>query len=386
MKFGAIIAAAGSSSRMGNNRAKVLEMLSGKTCIRWIYEEFDKSEYIDAVTVVCREEDRELLEKETCGLSVKFYFTHGGNTRQKSVENGLKAMPECSYVVIQDGARPLTTKSLIDRVCADALKHGASAPAVPAKDTYKLADSQGFILDTPDRSSLMAVQTPQVFAYDMYVKALQSSEGGEVTDDCRIVENYGHPVHLVLGDYKNIKLTTPEDICIAKAFLAERKEMKNMLRIGQGYDVHILAENRKLILCGVEIPYEKGLLGHSDADAAVHALCDAILGAAALGDIGKWFPDTDDEFLGADSMELLRQVLGKVQERGYVLCNADITIAAQRPRLAPYIDEMRKKTAAACGADIGQISIKATTEEGLGVSGEGKGISAYAVCLLQKSE
>ena len=156
------------------------------------------------------------------------------------------------------------------------------------------------------------------------------------------------------------------------------------MRIGHGYDVHRLTEGRKLILGGVRIPYEKGLLGHSDADVLLHALMDALLGAAALGDIGKLFPDSDDRYLGADSVELLREVGVRIREQGYVLCNADCTVIAQRPKLSPYIDEMRANISAALGCGIDRISVKATTEEGLGFSGEGLGIAAHAVALIEK--
>ena len=156
------------------------------------------------------------------------------------------------------------------------------------------------------------------------------------------------------------------------------------MRIGHGYDVHRLTENRKLILGGVEIPYEKGLLGHSDADVLVHALMDAMLGAAAMGDIGKLFPDNDDAYLGADSLVLLKKVSALIREQGYTLSNADCTVIAQRPRLSPFIDEMRKRVAEAAGVDVGRISVKATTEEKLGFTGEGLGIAAHAVVLLEE--
>lgn len=156
------------------------------------------------------------------------------------------------------------------------------------------------------------------------------------------------------------------------------------MRIGHGYDVHRLTENRKLILGGVEIPYEKGLLGHSDADVLVHALMDAMLGAAAMGDIGKLFPDNDDAYLGADSLVLLKKVSDLIREQGYTLSNADCTVIAQRPRLSPFIDEMRKRVAEAAGVDVGRISVKATTEEKLGFTGEGLGIAAHAVVLLEE--
>lgn len=383
MRFSAILVAAGSSSRMGTGKSKVLEYIDNKTVIRYTLEAFEKTVSVNSVTVVCRPEDMELLRLESSGLKKPVNFVTGGKTRQQSVLRGIEAMPDCDYCVIHDGARPLITPLLIDRVCSDAILHGASAAAVPSKDTCKIVDAEGFVKQTPERSALMAVQTPQVFQLALYKLALSDAvrAGMDFTDDCQLIENTGRPVHLITGDYRNIKLTTPEDFIIARALLAEKKERTSM-RIGQGYDVHRLAEGRKLILCGVEISFEKGLAGHSDADVAAHALSDALLGAAALGDIGKLFPDTDTAYKGADSMKLLEEVCRRVRACGYEIGNVDITIVAQQPKLAPYIGDMRKGIAAACHIEAGQVSVKATTEEGLGVSGQGQGIAAHAVCLL----
>lgn len=383
MRFGAILVAAGGSHRMGIGKTKILEDIGGQTVIRRTLSAFERSVSVNSVTVVCRPADLEILRRESAGLKKPVNFVTGGKTRQQSVRMGVHAMPDCDYCVIHDGARPLITPSLIDRVCADAAMHGASAAAVPSKDTCKIVDDRGFVKQTPQRSALMAVQTPQVFQLELYRQALAEAvrDGMDFTDDCQLMEYTGHPVHLIMGDYQNIKLTTPEDFKIARALLAEGKE-RTAMRIGQGYDVHRLEENRKLILCGVEIPFEKGLAGHSDADVAAHALSDALLGAAALGDIGKLFPDTDPAYRGADSMKLLVEVCRRVRACGYEIGNADITIVAQQPKLAPYITAMCGRVAAACHVEAEQISVKATTEEGLGVSGRGQGIAAHAVCLL----
>lgn len=186
-----------------------------------------------------------------------------------------------------------------------------------------------------------------------------------------------------MGDYKNIKLTTPEDMLTAQAFITNTGEEKTV-RVGYGYDVHKLVEGRALILGGVKIPFEKGLLGHSDADVLTHAIADALLGAAALGDIGKLFPDTDPRFKGADSLVLLTEVCRVLAQHGYSIVNIDSTLIAQRPKIAPYIEAMRANLAAACGVDTDSVSVKATTEEGLGFTGTGEGMSASAVCLIQK--
>ena len=197
----------------------------------------------------------------------------------------------------------------------------------------------------------------------------------------------GNPVHLLLGNDENIKLTTPTDLLVAQAILQKRLKKREaaMMRIGNGYDVHRLAEKRRLILGGVCIPYEKGLLGHSDADVLAHAIADALLGAASMGDIGKLFPDTDAQWKDADSMKLLAVVAGRLAEKGYSIVNIDSTVLAQAPKLAPYIIQMRENIAHACGISPIQVSVKATTEEGLGFTGLGQGIAAHAVCLLQEN-
>ena len=204
------------------------------------------------------------------------------------------------------------------------------------------------------------------------------AEGWDFTDDCQLMEAAGHAVKLVAGLDTNLKLTTPEDIRLAQALMKERSDM----RIGHGYDVHKLVEGRDLILGGVKIEYEKGLLGHSDADVLTHAVMDALLGAAALGDIGRHFPDTDPAYKGIDSTLLLRRTVELLHERGYKVGNVDITIALQRPKLRPYIDQMRERLAEVMGVEVGAVSVKATTTEKLGFEGRGEGVSAYAVVLL----
>ena len=234
---------------------------------------------------------------------------------------------------------------------------------------------------TPDRSTLYAVQTPQCFDRAAYLAALEELDEEKarlVTDDCSLFELTGRTVQLTQGDYANLKITTREDLPRAK-----QKEGTAM-RIGHGYDVHRLVEGRKLILGGVEVPYEKGLLGHSDADVLAHAVMDAVLGAAALGDIGQHFPDTAKEYEGADSLALARRVAEILKEHGYRIENIDSTILCQRPKLASYIPAMRQKLADAFGMPVDAVSVKATTEEHLGFTGEGLGIAAHAVALIEK--
>jgi 2-C-methyl-D-erythritol 2,4-cyclodiphosphate synthase len=305
----------------------------------------------------------------------------GGATRQQSVANGLAALPaEATLVGIHDGARPLIDPDTVAAVIEAAVECGGAAVAVPVKDTLKRTDENGIIIDTPDRANLWRVQTPQVFDRAKLCAAMEAAmaAGKDYTDDCQLMEAAGVPVRLVKGLDTNLKLTTPEDIALAKALMKERGNM----RIGHGYDVHKLVEGRDLILGGVKIEYEKGLLGHSDADVLTHAVMDALLGAAALGDIGKLFPDNDPAYKGADSIALLRRVVERVSEDGYKIGNIDATILCQRPKLAPHIPKMRQIIADACGVDVTYVSVKATTEEGLGFTGSGEGIAAHCVCLL----
>ena len=259
---------------------------------------------------------------------------------------------------------------------------------MPVKDTIKAAARGNgktvpdacLVYTTPDRSTLYAVQTPQCFDRAEYLAALEELDAEKarlVTDDCSLFELTGRAVQLTQGDYANYKITTREDLP-----RPDQKE-EHKMRIGHGYDVHRLVEGRKLILGGVEVPFEKGLLGHSDADVLAHAVMDAVLGAAALGDIGQHFPDNDPAYSGADSLKLARRVAEILKEHGFRIENIDATLLCQRPKLAPYIPAMRQNLADAFGLPVDAVSVKATTEEHLGFTGEGLGIAAHAVALIE---
>lgn len=383
--FGAVIVAAGNSTRMGGGRSKTLADLGGKPVVRRSLERLAANRRIAEITVVCREEDIAEMQRAVSGIGVPVTVVAGGQERQDSVRRGVEALSsDTEYIIIHDGARPMVTADVIEHVCEDALKYGAATAAVRSKDTCKLGD--GFVEKTPPREKLFAVQTPQAFKKDMYMYALSRAEdaGKSYTDDCQLIESVGGRVWLTEGDYRNIKITTPEDMLTVRAFIENEEGRSKSMRIGYGYDVHTLVEGRKLILGGVDIPFEKGLLGHSDADVLTHAIADALLGAAALGDIGKLFPDTDPRYKGADSLRLLSEVCRVLAENGCSICNIDCTLVAQRPKIAPYIQQMRENLAAACSIEVDRISVKATTEEGLGFTGSGEGMSASAVCLIEK--
>lgn len=385
-KFGAVLLAAGNSTRMGGSRSKVLEELGGRPALCRSLEVLDRCPLIGEICLVCRDRDRGDMLPLTSGLATPVQVVPGGAQRQDSVEQGVEALTgPWEYVAIHDGARPLVTDEVLAAVCRDAMAHGAATAAVPSKDTCKLVDEAGFVAATPARDRLWAVQTPQAFSLALYREALGKARaaGQSYTDDCQLIEAAGGSVKLTMGDYRNIKLTTPEDLLAARAYLGGEGGKKTV-RIGYGYDVHRLVEGRKLILAGVEVPFEKGLLGHSDADVIAHAVADALLGAAALGDIGHLFPDTDPRYAGADSLKLLAEVCRLLREKGFSIGNIDATLLAQRPKIAPHILRMRENLAAACGIAVDQVSVKATTEERLGFTGREEGMAASAVCLLER--
>jgi len=389
--FGAVVVAAGNSRRMGGTGSKVFADLCGKPVLRYSLEALAACGSIEEICVVCRAEDMDLARQAAEGLQKPFVFVEGGASRQDSVWNGVQALqPDWCYLLIHDGARPFVTPEIIGNVCKDALQFGAATAAVPSKDTCKLRNGSGFVEATPPREKLSAVQTPQAFERGMYEYAARraQNEGLECTDDCQLIEWAGGQVKLSEGAYRNFKLTTPEDMVTARAFLAtdseeSAKKEEPSMRIGYGYDVHRLVPERALVLGGVRVPFKLGLLGHSDADVLTHAICDALLGAAALGDIGRLFPDTDPQYEGADSLHLLEEVCKLLHSHGYQIQNIDCTLIAQRPKVAPYVPEMRENICTACGLGLGQVSVKATTEEGLGFTGSGEGMAAAAVCCLK---
>lgn len=368
----AIIVAAGASRRMGFDKLSY-RLPDGRTVLETSCALFAAHPAVDELVLVAGG-NRPQCEAIAAACPKPCTVVQGGATRADSVRNGLAAA-KGQLVAIHDAARPFASEEVITQALQAAAETGAAAPAVPVKDTIKVADKDGKIVTTPDRATLYAVQTPQCFARALYLQALEAVSGEKaslVTDDCSLFELAGLPVTLTAGDYANLKITTKEDL-----------QKENTMRIGHGYDVHRLVEDRKLILGGVEVPYEKGLLGHSDADVLLHAVMDAVLGAAALGDIGQHFPDTDPAYKGADSLALTREVAKIIAAHGYKVGNIDATILCQRPKLAPHIPAMRQNIADAFGLPLDAVSVKATTEEHLGFTGEGLGIAAHAVALIE---
>lgn len=376
-KIAVIIASGGRGSRMGSSVPKQYLKTGGEPVILRTLRVFQNMDEIDSILIVADSSYtgycRELAE--TSGITKVDAVVEGGAQRQDSVYNALREAgridPGTAYVLVHDAARPFVTEAVVRNVILGAFEKGAAVPCVAVKDSLRETEGDGS--RCVDRSRFFAVQTPQGFGRKLleeaYEKAYEAGFSG--TDDASLVERLGHHIEIVPGDYDNIKITTKEDL-----------PMEN--RIGTGFDVHRLVEGRKLILGGVEIPYEKGLDGHSDADVLIHALMDAMLGAAAVGDIGRHFPDTDAEYKGISSMKLLERVNNILAENMYSIGNADITVIAQRPKLSPYTEEMRENIADVLGIGKDLINIKATTTEKLGFTGRGEGIAAEAVCSIYR--
>ncbi len=389
IEYTAIVLAAGQGKRMKAGKNKQFLLLDDKPLIIHTLSVFEKDEWCREIVLVINEKEKKSMQSllDVHPFETVIRLTVGGKERQDSVYQGLKSVSNKSIpVFIHDGARPFVEQSHLHELAKETVEHEAALLAVPVTDTIK--QRNGNKLTTLDRKTLWAAQTPQSFSYPLILEAHEQAKNADYTgtDDASLVERMGRDVTVVQGSYDNMKLTTPEDKAKALSHLSHKNNKtgdEGMFRIGQGFDVHQLAEGRKCIIGGVEIPYEKGLLGHSDADVLLHTVADACLGAIGEGDIGRHFPDTDEAYRGADSSQLLEDVWQLVEEKGYNLGNLDCTVIAQAPKMAPYIEGIRKNIAALLQADISRINVKATTTEKLGFPGRGEGIAAQAVVLLQ---
>lgn len=379
-----IVAAAGKGERAGQGKNKVFCELQGRSVLSRCLDALAAGGQFDGAVLVLspadEQEYRELCGREGVHPLVKS-VVHGGATRSQSVRNGLMAVPgDAQIVAIHDAARPFVGKEVIRATIESARRYGSGVISTRVVDTIKQVDAETGIAHTLDRSALRAVQTPQTFRFAEIMRAHETAarDGYEATDDAALYEKYIGQIRLVEaeGAEKNVKLTTKEDFeRFGKAVPA--------VRIGSGYDAHRLKEGRKLILCGVDVPHTRGLDGHSDADVALHALMDAILGALGEGDIGRHFPDSDEQYRGISSMLLMEHVRSIMETRGYRIGNADVTIVAQKPKLAQHMQKMRENVAEGLKTELARVNVKATTTERMGFEGEELGISAQAVVLLE---
>jgi len=403
----AVICAAGSSKRMGGAKKEYLafpsisrensfsDLKSPLTVLGATVSVFASLPQIRPIVITVspgrESEARSCLPKELISENERICFVSGGKTRRASVHNALLFLASYrpSHILIHDGARPWIKPELIEKTIEATIKYGAAIPAVPLVETPKeLKTSAGevkFIERHLRRENLCVVQTPQGFAFPEILAAHEKAaereekEGFEYTDDAEVWGEFTGQVAVISGDPENRKITYPEDLETA----ANGKTLANIHRIGIGKDLHRLVSGRKFLLGGVEIPFDKGELGHSDGDVLAHAVCDAILGAAGLGDIGELFPDSDPAYKDADSMELLKRAWQGVKAQGWQLANLDCVVCCEKPKVLPHRDKIRSSLAKALDADPALVFVKGKTAEGLGPIGNEEVVEAMAVCLLE---
>lgn len=383
----ALIVAAGRGHRVGAPLPKQYLGLSGLPLLRHTVERFVHHPGIGLVQVVIAEADLPLYDAAIAGLDLSAPVT-GGATRQRSVLNGLEALAGqgIDLVAIHDAARPLVDADTISRTIEAASRDGVDGAiaAVPVADTLKRADGETMVVATLARQSLWRAQTPQVFRYERILAAhravatLGDDETTALTDDAAVAEKAGQRVALVESSERNFKITTNADLARAERELASPMET----RTGTGFDVHAFGPGDLVMLCGVAIPHTHALAGHSDADVALHALTDAVLGAIAAGDIGAHFPPSDPQWRGTSSDRFLRHAASLVSARGGRIINLDVTIICERPRVGPHRERMRARVAEILGIAVDRVAVKATTTERLGFTGRGEGIAAQAIATV----
>lgn len=384
----ALVPAAGMGRRMGAKVPKQQLAMGGLPILTRTLLLLEQVAVVDAV-VVAAPAGREAQLAANCiepfGLAKVAKVVTGGDERQDSVWAAAKAAASlgASWVLVHDAVRPLAPPKLFESVLQAARQHGAAVAALAAVDTIKEAGDDRLVVRTLERSRLWQVQTPQGFALGPLLAAMEQAraQGIVATDEAGLMERMGSKVALTPGARQNIKITTPEDLRLAQGWLGAAPPV--MPRVGQGMDVHALVEGRPLILGGVNIEYERGLLGHSDADVLTHAVMDALLGAAGLGDIGGMFPDTEPAYAGANSLDLLSEVVARLALEELTPAQISATLVAQAPRLAPFIPAMRRNLAQRLHLTPEMVNVAATTTEGLGFTGQGKGICALATAVLR---
>jgi 2-C-methyl-D-erythritol 4-phosphate cytidylyltransferase / 2-C-methyl-D-erythritol 2,4-cyclodiphosphate synthase len=377
----AVIVAAGRGSRAGGDVPKAYRALGGQPMIRFSLSLFSKE--VGSVQPVIHPEDLPLYEAAASGLDVLSPVL-GGATRQASVRAGLEALAthRPKIVLVHDAARPFVSPALIERAVA-AAKVSAAVPGIVVSDTVKTVDARERVAQTLDRAALRSIQTPQAFNFDALLAAhRQAASAGrdDFSDDAALMEWAGHPVIVFEGEASNVKLTVAEDFARAESL---GLGMLPDVRMGTGYDVHAFADGDHVMLGGVKIPHARGLSGHSDADAPLHALVDAILGALADGDIGVHFPPSDPQWRGVASEKFLRFAVERVQKRGGMIAHLDVTIICEAPRVGPHRDAIRQRIAAIAGLSLDRVAVKATTSEKLGFIGRNEGIAALATATVR---
>ena len=384
MRTAAIVVAAGRGERAGGMRPKQYRNLLGEPVLRRAMRALALHPAIDAVQAVIDPAESELFRSAVDNLPKCLAPAAGGTTRQRSVLAGLEALAELkpSIVLIHDAARPLASAALIDRALAAVEATGAAIPVIALSDTVKRVDKTGKVISTLDRNELCAVQTPQVFFFAPFIEAhRRASKAGldAFTDDAALAEWAGIAVTTFAGEAGNLKLTTADDFARVEAIADGLTDV----RTGTGFDVHAFGPGNHVMLGGVAVAHDKGLIGHSDADVLLHALTDAILGALGEADIGHHFPPAQEQWRGAASDQFLAFAASRVRSRGGRIAHLDATVLCETPKLAPHRDAIRARIAAIAGIEISRVSVKATTTEGLGFIGRKEGMAAMATATLR---
>jgi 2-C-methyl-D-erythritol 4-phosphate cytidylyltransferase / 2-C-methyl-D-erythritol 2,4-cyclodiphosphate synthase len=383
-KVAAIVVAAGNGTRAGTGVPKQFRAVQGKPMLRHSVEAFTRHPDIDVIIVAIGDGQERDADKALAGLNVT--FVNGGITRRDSVNNCLQYLykyPDIAKILIHDAARPFLPKNVIDSLIAALDHHDGAVPALPVIDSLARSADGELLSTTENRDGLWRIQTPQAFRKDAILTAHNIwDESREATDDARMVMAAGFNVAIVPGNERLAKYTFAND------FTDKSMHDQSMpqYRTGMGYDVHRLSVGEDLWLCGVKIAHDKGLVGHSDADVALHALTDAILGAAAAGDIGDHFPPSDPQWRGASSDHFLSHAAVIARQQGYGISNIDVTIICEAPKIGPHRQTMRARVAAILNISMDAVSIKATTTEKLGYTGRGEGIAAQAIATLFRPE
>jgi 2-C-methyl-D-erythritol 4-phosphate cytidylyltransferase / 2-C-methyl-D-erythritol 2,4-cyclodiphosphate synthase len=381
----AVIVAAGRGHRAGGEVPKQYRTIAGEPVIRPTLAAFLSHPEVDAVLPVIHPDDAQAFGAATAGLTNMLRPVFGGATRQASVRAGLDALRGNApkVVLIHDAARPFLTGALITRAIAAAEQHGAAVPAIAIADTVKAIDEHDRITETLDRSRLRTVQTPQAFAFGLIAESHRRAAAAgrdDFTDDAALAEWAGHRVSTFPGEAGNVKLTTNDDFTRAEAL---RMAALGDVRTGNGFDVHAFTDGDHVMLGGVRIPHARGVTGHSDADVALHALVDAILGGLAEGDIGQHFPPSDPQWRGAPSEKFLAFAAERVRARGGVIAHLDVTVVCEAPRVSPHRDAIRQRIAEIAGIPVGRVAIKATTSEKMGFTGRSEGLVAMATATVR---
>ena len=391
MSVAAIVVAAGRGTRVGGETPKQYRMLAGKPVIVHALRIFLVHPSVETVLPVVHADDRSRFDGAVSAAGLPSEKLRapvpGGATRQDSARRGLEALvgEAPNLVLVHDAARPFLTSDLVGRAIAAGREHGAAVPGIPVTDTVKVVDERARVIETPDRSQLRAVQTPQAFAFAALLDAhRRAAQAGlqDFSDDGALAEWAGLPVIVFDGEPGNIKLTREADFSDAERRLGGAGTSA-VLRVGTGFDVHALTDGDHVWLGGVRITAERGVVAHSDGDVVLHALTDAVLGAIAEGDIGVHFPPSDPQWRGASSDRFLAFAAEQVRLRGGTIDNLDVTVLCEAPRIGPHREIIRGTIAAIAGVPVGAVSVKATTTERLGFIGRGEGIAAQAIAAVR---